>query len=54
MVEAAGVKDVLAKSMGSNNHANVVKATLDALNQLRDKEEIYTLRGKRLESKKAL
>lgn len=54
VVEAAGVKDVLAKSMGSNNHANVVKATLDALNQLRDKEEIYTLRGKRLEAKKAL
>ena len=31
VVEAAGVKDVLAISMGSNNHANVVKATLDAL-----------------------
>jgi small subunit ribosomal protein S5 len=54
VVEAAGVKDVLAKSMGSNNHANVVKATLDALNQLRDKEEIYALRGKRIESKRAL
>ncbi|MDF1813532.1 MAG: 30S ribosomal protein S5 [Verrucomicrobiales bacterium] len=54
VVEAAGVKDVLAKSMGSNNHANVVKATLDALNQLRNKEEIYALRGKRLESKRAL
>jgi small subunit ribosomal protein S5 len=54
VVEAAGVKDVLAKSMGSNNHANVVKATLDALKQLRDKEEIYALRGKRVESKRAL
>lgn len=54
VVEAAGVKDILAKSMGSNNHANVVKATLDALNQLRDKEEIYSLRGKRVESKRAL
>ena len=42
VVEAAGIKDVLAKSMGSNNHGNVVKATLDALNQLRTKEEVYT------------
>ena len=54
VVEAAGIKDVLAKSMGSNNHANVVKATLNALEQLRTKEEIYTLRGKRLPEKKAL
>ncbi len=54
VVEAAGIKDVLAKSMGSNNHANVVKATLNALAQLRTKEEIYSLRGKRLPEKKAL
>ena len=54
VVEAAGIKDVLAKSMGSNNHANVVKATLNALEQLRTKEEIYSLRGKRLAEKKAL
>ena len=54
VVEAAGIKDVLAKSMGSNNHANVVKATLNALAQLRTKEEIYALRGKRLPEKKAL
>ncbi len=54
VVEAAGIKDVLAKSMGSNNHANVVKATLDALHQLRTKEEIYSARGKKVESKKAL
>lgn len=54
VVEAAGIKDVLAKSMGSNNHANVVKATLNALEQLRTKEEIYSLRGKRLADKKAL
>jgi|GEM_PF-67902 len=54
VVEAAGIKDILAKSMGSNNHANVVKATLDALDQLRTKEEIYALRGKRLPDKKAL
>ena len=54
VVEAAGVKDVLAKSLGSNNHANVVKATLNALEQLRTKEEIYSRRGKRLADKKAL
>lgn len=54
VVEAAGIKDILAKSMGSNNHANVVKATLDALDKLRTKEEIYALRGKRNPEKKAL
>lgn len=54
VVEAAGIKDVLAKSLGSNNQANVVKATLNALEQLRTKEEIYSLRGKRVADKKAL
>lgn len=46
VVEAAGVKDVLAKSLGSGNPANVVKATLDALRQLRQRETIFRLRGK--------
>jgi small subunit ribosomal protein S5 len=46
VVEAAGVKDVLAKSLGSSNPSNVVKATLEALKQLRPKEEIYKVRGK--------
>jgi len=54
VVEAAGIKDVLAKSMGSNNPANVVKATMNALEQLRSKEQIYSIRGKRLAEKKAL
>lgn len=45
VVEAAGIRDVLAKSLGSNNHANVVKATLDALSQLRHREQILKLRG---------
>lgn len=54
VVEAAGIKDVLAKSMGSNNPANVVKATLAALAQLRTKEQIYSIRGKKLADKKAL
>ncbi len=47
VLEAVGVKDVLAKSLGSNNPSNVVKATLDALEQLQTKDEIYKLRGKR-------
>ena len=43
--EAAGIKDVLAKSLGSSNHANVVKATIDALKGLRLRDEIYKIRG---------
>ncbi len=46
VVEAAGIKDLLSKSLGSNNHANVVRATFDALKQLRPKEAIFQLRGK--------
>ena len=54
VVEAAGIKDVLAKSMGSNNHANVVKATLKALTSLRTREQIYKLRGKKMKENAAL
>ena len=49
--EAVGIKDVLGKSLGSNNHANVVKATLKALSELRNRDEIYALRGKKTKSK---
>lgn len=45
VVEAAGIRDVLAKSLGSSNHANVVKATLEALGQLRLRDDIYKTRG---------
>ncbi len=45
VVEAAGIRDVLAKSLGSNNHANVVKATLAALATLRGRDEVFKLRG---------
>lgn len=45
VLEAAGVHDVLTKSLGSSNAVNVVKATLDALHKLRLREEIYRVRG---------
>ncbi len=45
VLEAAGIKDILSKSLGSSNPANVVKATLAALTQLRLREEIYRSRG---------
>ncbi len=45
VVEAAGIQNVLTKSIGSKNPHNVVKATFDALMQLRDKNEIAVLRG---------
>ncbi len=51
VLESAGIKDVLTKSLGSNNAANVVKATLNGLLSLRLREEIYKGRG--LEIRKA-
>jgi small subunit ribosomal protein S5 len=45
VLEAAGIKDVLSKSLGSKNAANVVKATLKALLSLRLREDIYKGRG---------
>lgn len=47
VLEAAGVRDIVAKSLGSSNHANVVKATLDALLTLRTADEILGGRGKK-------
>ena len=44
VLELAGVRDVLAKSLGSNNHLNVTKATLKALGQLRSKSEALAVR----------
>jgi small subunit ribosomal protein S5 len=50
VLESAGIKDILTKSLGSKNAANVVKATLQALLSLRTREMIYKNRG--LEIKK--
>jgi len=45
VLESAGVTDVLAKSKGSSNPHNVVKATLDALSKLRNAHDIARMRG---------
>lgn len=44
VLEAAGVKDVLTKSLGSSNRVNMAKATMLALKQLRDPKETLTKR----------
>jgi small subunit ribosomal protein S5 len=48
VLESVGVKDVLAKSQGSSNPHNVVKATMDALTQLRDARAVAQHRGIKL------
>ena len=45
VLEAVGIKNILSKSMGSNNHLAVVKATLQGLEQLRTAEVISAIRG---------
>ena len=54
VLEAVGIRDVLAKSMGSSNHANVVKATLTALSQLRTREDRLADRGFTVKSSSAV
>ena len=46
VLELAGVDDVTSKSLGSNTPINVVRATVDGLNQLKRAEEVAALRGK--------
>ena len=46
VIEAAGIQNVLTKSLGTTNPHNVVKATMDALLKLRDADEVAASRGK--------
>jgi small subunit ribosomal protein S5 len=48
-LESAGIKDVLAKSKGGSNPANVIKATIDALSNLRDPYTVSKNRGVSME-----
>ena len=53
VLEAAGVKNILTKSLGSSNPFNMVYATLEGLKVLRTKEQSYKLRGRSLKEPKA-
>ena len=46
VLESAGVRDVLSKSLGSKNPANVAKAALQALQQMRRREDVMAGRDK--------
>src|SRR5438309_1649966 len=49
VMTSAGVQNVLTKSIGTTNPHNVVKATFEALRQLRDRDAVALLRGKQVE-----
>jgi small subunit ribosomal protein S5 len=49
VMEAAGYKNVVAKTLGSRNHNNVIRATLDALERMETKEAVEAKRGKSLD-----
>lgn len=49
VVEAAGIKDVLSKSLGSANKINIVNATIEGLKQLERPEDVAVRRGLRIE-----
>jgi len=50
VIQAVGIHNVLTKSLGTHNPHNVVKATIDALDQLRDKAAVAELRGLSVEN----
>jgi small subunit ribosomal protein S5 len=47
IAESAGIQNILTKSLGSNNPHNLIKATLQAISQLRAPEEVYEKRGEK-------
>ena len=49
VLEAAGIKNVLSKSLGSNNQLSVVTATLNGLSQLRTADQISNIRGEEVQ-----
>ena len=49
VMTSVGIQNVLTKSLGTANPHNVIKATFDALTQLRDRAEVAALRGKSVE-----
>ena len=49
VLEACGIKNIVTKSIGSNNKINVVRATLEGLRQMRSAEQVAKLRGKTVE-----
>lgn len=49
VLELAGIRDILTKSLGTSNAVNVVRATVDGLHRLRRPEEVAELRGTRPE-----
>jgi small subunit ribosomal protein S5 len=50
VVEAAGIRDILSKSLGSNNPVNVTRATLEGLRNMRSAAELSEWRGRKLQS----
>jgi small subunit ribosomal protein S5 len=46
LIECAGIKDILSKSMGSSNQINIVKAAVAGLQELRKPQEVANLRGR--------